>query len=76
MTTETDPRLRTAPPYIGWVPGTIDQLKSAPKVPQEASDTVAALHASQQAFVNPGASNGAAKSVGSGDSWAQIAGQA
>lgn len=32
-TATTDPRLRRAPPYIGWVPGTVNVLKSAPKVP-------------------------------------------
>jgi len=31
--TTTDPRLRVAPPYIGWVPGSVNLLKSAPKVP-------------------------------------------
>lgn len=57
MTTPTDARLRVAPPYIGWRPGSVDRLKSAPRVPQVASEIVKGLQDAYRSYLSSDRAN-------------------
>ncbi|EDP64615.1 hypothetical protein BAL199_27696 [alpha proteobacterium BAL199] len=65
-TKSVDPRLRIAPPYIGWVPGTVNLLKSAPKLPPGSDNTAGKAS---------GSGTGSSAASGGGD-WATISGRA
>lgn len=59
-TKPVDPRLRNAPPYIGWVPGAVNLLKSAPKLPPSS---------------NGGASGNVRSTPSGGGDWAALSGR-
>lgn len=70
-----DTRLRKSPPYIGWVPGVVNLLRSAPKVPGSTGGVAVGGSSSSGNSSSGSSSNNGRQLAGSGDNWAAISGQ-